>query len=79
MAAAIVRVEKYTHDHIYKTDPPIFIKFVAKCSSFRPHSSEMKDNLCDRIPLSYNMLAKLGKCQNSWNKITNKHKCVYAN
>ena len=46
MATAIVNIETYTHDHIYETDPPIFIKFVAKCWSFRPHSSEMKDNLC---------------------------------
>ena len=26
-----VHVEKYTNGHIYETDPPIFIQFVAKC------------------------------------------------
>ena len=42
----------YTHGHINKTDPPIFLKFIAKCYSLRPLSSEMKDNLFERIPLS---------------------------
>ena len=43
--------EKFTHGHIYKTDPPIFIKFVGKCKSLQALSSEIEDNLCDRIPL----------------------------
>ena len=29
--AAAIDIEKYTNDHIYETDPPVFIKFVAKC------------------------------------------------
>ena len=44
--------EKYTHDHIYKTDQPIFINFVAKCWSLHPLSSEIKDTLCEHIPLT---------------------------
>ena len=31
MAAAMPDIEKYNNGHIYETDPPIFIKFVAKC------------------------------------------------
>ena len=30
----------------------IFIKFVAKCQSLQPTSSEFKDNICNPIPLS---------------------------
>ena len=44
-------IEKYTHGHIYETNPPIFIKFDAKCESLQPLSSEIKDNLFNPIPL----------------------------
>ena len=51
MAVAINRLVKYTNGHVYQTAPSIFIKFDAKCPSFQPFSSEMKVNLCERIPL----------------------------
>ena len=58
MAAAIDR-----HCEIYKWPylqiaPPIFINFVAKCPSLQPFSSEMKVNLCERIPLTTRKLCK---------------------
>ena len=43
-------IVKYTNGHIYETTPPICIKFVAKCPFLNPFFSEMKVNLCERIP-----------------------------
>ena len=45
-------IEKYTHGHIYETDPPIFIKFIAKCWSLQPLSFEIKNNCCEHVLLS---------------------------
>ena len=39
------------HGNIYETDPLNFIKFVAKWS-LQSLSSEIKDNLCNPIPLN---------------------------
>ena len=36
----------------------IFIKFVAKCKSLQPISSEFKDNLCNPIPIKLKIMIK---------------------
>ena len=52
---------KYTNVHIYETAPPIYIKFVAKCLSLQPLSSEIKINLYKRIPLNSFSVATANK------------------
>ena len=36
---------------VNRTICPLVIKFIGKCYSLQPFSSEMKDNRCERIPL----------------------------
>ena len=43
---------KFSNHYNFLINKRIFIKFVAKCSSLQPLSSEFKDNLCNPIPLN---------------------------
>ena len=47
---------------IYKTDAPIFMKLVAKCKSLQPLYSEIKGNLCDRIPSNEKGVGNIINC-----------------